>query len=77
MYSIIQFIVKNYSSDNICKFCFYDFILIVLWLNFGHHFFLISIHFINLIYGSKMKMNMEVTYGQKLQLHMYHIHQRL
>ena len=49
----------------------------VKYCNFGHHFFLIFIHFINLTYGSYMKMNMKVTYGQKLQLHMYHIHQSL
>ena len=31
MYSIIQFSMKNYSSDSFCKLCFYDFILIVLY----------------------------------------------
>ena len=79
MYSIIQFSMNNYSSDNFCKFCFYDSILIVygqilqFWAPFLPNFHIHQPH----LWQLNENKYMEVTYGQKLQLHMYHIHQRL
>ena len=47
MYSIIQFSMKKYLSDNFHQFCFYYFIWIVLWSNIavlGTIYFLPNFH---------------------------------
>ena len=44
----------------------------VRYCNIREYFFTIYIHFIGLNWGSLIKINVKVTYGEKLQFHRYH-----
>ena len=75
------FRMKSYVSDTFKRFSLYNLILIVLWSNIAvlgtTSSKLSYISSTSTVVVNLMKMNIEVTYGEKLQLHRYHIHQSL